>query len=169
MCGQLNLFKDNYRLYCLIDSFLQLLMAAREMVKQMQLWEPCVKNQKPLNGREAICHFASKLGEFLHAFKHYFSVLKRKEKIQVSNTVKVLKVPFANVLIYHPVISILITIPTMIYFVITMVFSSSKHRADTQAINDLEGSGMGRTLSQRTHSYHVSGGSTQQECSQPTI
>lgn len=42
-CGQFNLFKGNYRLHSFIDSFLLLLMAANEMVKEMQ-GTTCVKN-----------------------------------------------------------------------------------------------------------------------------
>lgn len=48
-CGQVSLFRDNYRLYSCIDSFLWLLMAAKEMEKQTLRWEtkihvPCVKS-----------------------------------------------------------------------------------------------------------------------------
>jgi hypothetical protein len=31
-----------------------------------------------MNGSKTICHIGSKLSEFLHGFKHYFLVSKRK-------------------------------------------------------------------------------------------
>lgn len=77
-----------------------------------------------MNGSKVICDIGSKPSEFLHGFKHYFLVSKRKKKCWI--LLKCLKSQFTKILIYHPVISILTTIPNMIYFVFTLGFFKFK-------------------------------------------
>lgn len=52
----------------------------------------CEKLKIIMNGSKVVCHIGSKPSEFLHGFKHYFLVSKRRKKML--NSVKVLKVTF---------------------------------------------------------------------------
>lgn len=42
----------------------------------------CEKLKIIMNGSKAICHIGSKPREFLHGFKHYLLVLKRKKNVE---------------------------------------------------------------------------------------
>lgn len=134
-CGQLNLFKDNYKLHHFIFFSLVVVNGSQRdgetdvKLGNNNLCTLCEKLKIIMNGSRTTCHIGSKPSEFLRGFKHYFLVSEEKKEYWI--LLKCLKSHFTKVLIYHPVISILSTVSITIYFVFTLRFSSSKHKADT--------------------------------------
>lgn len=134
-CGQLTLFRDNCRLlHHFIDSLLLLMMAAKERsrCRTGRQRVPCVKSWKSLwMWVEQYALLEVNLVNSCVDWNTISLCQRKKKKKKYRILLKCLKSHFAKVLIYHPVISILSTISIMIYFVFTLGFSSSKHKADT--------------------------------------